>query len=130
MGWLEDRTLQHLYRSAKGEEYVHELSAVDEVPDSLVLKGKKFAFIETLPFKVNWTFRIQFERNGKVGYKYDTGNGKPRIVSATREAYEKKVGNTPAAKLREMHKSGNWGELSKSVTTKGYKEAYKKVKGK
>ena len=126
MSWLGDRVVQHLYRTKKGKEVIVELPASEERPEKL--KGG-YEFVQTLPFRTNLTFKVQFEVNGLVAYKYDTGNGKPRIVSATREQYEKNLGNTPGHKIREMKKEGRYPELSKSVTTKGYKDTYKKLKG-
>lgn len=126
MSWLSDRMIQYLYRHPCGDEIIREYPASEEAPET----WGSYERIEMLPFKTNLTLKIQFERNGLVAYKYDTGNGKPRIVSATREQYEKNVGNMSGDKLRQLKKEGRLSEISKSVTTKGYKETYKKVQEK
>jgi hypothetical protein len=130
MSWLSDRVIKHLYQDPSGEEIVLEFRADRDAPELYKLDGKTYKRVGMLPDKMAMTFKIQFERNGLIAYKYDSGDGKPRTVSATREMYEKRVNNIPAHKLREIHKQGRWSELSKSVTTKGYKEAFSKVQEK
>jgi hypothetical protein len=130
MGWLDERIIQHLYRSELGDELVIELPASEDAKASLKSGGSKYAYIGMLPFRVNLTFKIQFERNGLVAYKYDHGDGRPRVVSATRENYEKNVGNMPAHKIKELKAQGRLSEINKSVTTKGYQKAFEKVKEK
>lgn len=126
MSWLAERKIQYLYRHPKkGDEIILEFYATDEPLDKI----NGYHKVEMLPYKVNLTFKVQFERNGYIGYKYDTGNGKPRTVSATRENYEKNVGNTPSGKLRELKAQGRMSELSPTITSKGYKKTYEKLKG-
>lgn len=128
MSWLADRMIQYLYRDCRGHEIVLEFSASEDPPEYFTgATDAEYKRIEMLPYKVNLTFKVQFERNGLVAYKYDTGDGKPRVVSATRERYEKNLGNIPGDKLAQMKKEGRLSEISKSVTTKGYQETYKKV---
>src|ERR1019366_8244849 len=100
MGWLDERVLKHLYRKKAGEEIVAELEAGKDLP----AKVKGYIFVETLPYKVHWTLKVQFERNGLVAYRYDNGDGKPRTVSATRENYEKNLGNMPAHEVQKLKK--------------------------
>lgn len=126
MSWLADRVIQHLYRNDTGEELIVEVPAKDEPPTEV----DGYKRLHALPFQVNLTFKIQFERNGLIAYKYDQGNGKTRIVSATRENYEKNMGNVGADKMKQMKKDGSFNDLSKSVTTKGYQNAFKQVQEK
>ena len=60
-------------------------------------------------------FRVKFDQNGRIGYKYDMGNGKQQIRSATRENYEHNLGNRTKKDLKEMGTDRN-----KSVYTKEY----------
>ena len=130
MSWLADRKIQYLYRDLTGEELIFEYEAAVDAPSSTKFEGRVYQKIEMLPYKTNLTFKVQFERNGLIAYKYDTGNGKPRIVSATRENYEKNVGNMPEHKIRQLKKEGRLSEINKSITTKGYQRAFEKVKEK
>lgn len=132
MSWLSDRMIQYLYRcqAGDGNEIILEFQASEDPPDEHADGGFIYKRIEMIPYKTNLTFKVQFERNGLVAYKYDTGNGKPRIVSATRENYEKNLGNMPSHKVRELKAQNRLSELSPSITTKGYKKAYDKAKGK
>jgi hypothetical protein len=126
MSWLSDRIIQYLYRNQRGEEIIVEWRAKDDPPD--LMDGYKR--IEMLPYRVNLTFKIQFERNGLVAYKYDQGDGKPRIVSATRENYEHNIGNTGSGTLNKMKQDGQLSRAAPSITTKGYKETFKKAQAK
>lgn len=131
MSWLANRKIQHLYRNLRGHEIVVEYSSKEEPPEYLTgPTDDPYKRICMLPYKVNLTFRIQFERNGLVAYKYDQGDGKPRVVSATRENYEHNIGNTSGAKLRELKEKGQMSRAAPSITTKGYKDTYKKVQAK
>lgn len=143
MSWLNDRMIQYLYRNSSGEEVIHEAPASDDPPKTISLtnydrkSGKtvtkdagEFQLVRMLPYKVNLTFKVQFERNGLVAYKYDTGNGKPRIVSATRENYEHNVGNTGGDRVKELKGRGHISRMAPSITTKGYRETFKKVQSK
>jgi hypothetical protein len=125
MSWLKDRMIQYLYRKAN-DEIILEFAATDDPPDTV----NGYKRIQMLPYKTNLTFKTVFERNGTVGYKYDTGNGKPRTVSATRENYEHNVGNTGAERYKELKQRGHVSRMSPSITTKGYKETFKKVHSK
>lgn len=60
-------------------------------------------------------FRVKFDNNGRVGYKYDLGNGKQVFRSATRENYEKNLGSRTQKDLKDMGT-----EKNKSVYTKEY----------
>ena len=60
-------------------------------------------------------FRVKFDQNGRVAYKYDMGNGVKQIRSATREAYEHNAGNRTSKDFKEMGSDRN-----KSVYTKAY----------
>lgn len=131
MSWLKDRMIQYLYRNEKGtgpygDEIIVEYEASKEAPPWI----NDYRKIQMLPYKTNLTFKIQFERNGLVAYKYDQGGGKSRIVSATRENYEHNIGNTSGAKLRELKEKGEFHRAAPSITTKGYKETFKKVQAK
>jgi hypothetical protein len=131
MSWLADRKIRYLYRDITGEEIILDWPAsMEDVPELYELAERVYKRIEMLPYKVNLTFKIQFERNGLVAYKYDQGDGKPRTVSATRENFERNMGNLSGDKLNKMkphEKRTTIRELSKSVTTKGYQKAYKQV---
>lgn len=127
MSWLDDRIIQYLYRSPKGTETIIDFPADKDPPDFINGNWKR---IEMVPYKTNLTFKVQFERNGTVGYKYDTGNGKPRVVSATRENYEHNVGNTGNDRVKELKSRGDISRMAPSITTKGYKETFKKVQSK
>ena len=133
MSWLSDRQIQYLYREPSGEEIILDWPASmddDSIPTLWELAGRVYQRIRMLPDKTNLVFKTTFERNGTVGYKYDSGNGRPRVVSATRENYEHNMGNTSGATLREMKAKGRISDASPSITTKGYKEAFKKVQAK
>lgn len=60
-------------------------------------------------------FRVKFDQNGRVAYKYDMGNGKTQIRSATRERYEHNLGNRTSKDFKEMGQDKN-----RSVYTKQY----------
>jgi putative FmdB family regulatory protein len=60
-------------------------------------------------------FRVKFDQNGRVAYKYDMGNGKTQIRSATRERYEHNLGNRTTKDFKEMGQDKN-----RSVYTKQY----------
>jgi hypothetical protein len=130
MSWLDDRIIQYLYLDARGAEVIVEFPSSQDAPDPYTAHGHVYKKVRMLPFKTNLTFRVQFERNGLIAYKYDSGDGKPRTVSATRENYEHNIGNTSNAKLKEMKDKGELSRAAPSITTKGYKETYKKVKAK
>ena len=71
-------------------------------------------------------FRISVEGNGRKGYKTDMGNGRKTVRSETRERYEHRLGNTPAAEIKK-----NPNALTESAYTKRYAEkvgAEKKAK--
>lgn len=130
MSWLGDRMIQYLYKGPHGEEAVFEFPAHADAPEILKTSDDgDFKKVKMLPYKTNLTFVTVFDRNGTVGYRIDSGNGKPRTVSATRLQYEKTVGNMSSSKLLDMKKNDpvRFRELSKSVTTKGYKEKFMKV---
>lgn len=130
MSWMNDRVIQYLYRDLTGEEIVVELSASIEAPELRKFAGRVYQKVEMLPYKTNLTFKTQFERNGTVGYRYSTSGGKPRTVSATRENYEHNCGNTGNDRVKELKKRGHVNRMNPSITTKGYKETFKKVQEK
>jgi hypothetical protein len=121
MGWLSDRIVQYVYSDGE-EEIIIEAKASDEVPPAP--KGYKYKGF--LPEKVNLMTKVQFEQNGRVGYKVSLGDGKHLYRSATREKYEHIVGNTPSSKLKSMGRGGE-GSMNESVYTKSYGEAVKKT---
>lgn len=59
--------------------------------------------------------RIQFEQNGRVGYKMKLNNGAEIRRSATRERYEHIGGNKSVKELKSMGK-----DLNRSVYSKSY----------
>lgn len=60
-------------------------------------------------------FRVKFDQNGRVGYKYDMGDGKKQVRSATRENYEKNALSRTAKDFKEMGADRN-----RSIYTKEY----------
>lgn len=130
MSWLKDRKIQYLYVDPTGEEVILEFPASFDAPNLQEIAGRIYTRKAMVPFKTNLTFKTSFERNGTVGYKYDTGTGKPRIVSATRENYEHNVGNTGIDRVKELKERGHISRMAPSITTKGYKETFKKVQAK
>lgn len=60
-------------------------------------------------------FRVKYEQNGRVAYKYDLGDGKKVHRSATREKYEHNLGSRGSRDLKDMGTDKN-----KSVYTKEY----------
>ena len=118
MGWLSDRTIQYLYSNGE-DEVIIEASAEEgppQAPEGYHYKG-------FLPDKVNLMTKVQFEQNGRIGYKISVGDGKHIYRSATREKYEHTVGNTSRSKLTE--KKQELGSLNESVYSKSYGEAVK-----
>lgn len=97
MGWLDERTVEYLYRKPDGEEFVLEYTASEDAPEEF--EGAKK--VGLLPFKLGGYTKVQFERNGRIGYEYRQGDGKKRIVSATREKYEHTMGNLGSKALKE-----------------------------
>jgi hypothetical protein len=131
MSWLKDRTIQYLYRNTRGHEIILEFVASEDPPDYWTgATDSEYKRIQMLPYKTNLTFKTSFDINGTVGYKYDSGTGKPRIVSATRENYEHNVGNTGGDRYKELKERGHVSRMAPSITTKGYKETFKKVQAK
>lgn len=116
MGWLEERIIQHLYSNGE-DQIVIEAKACDDPPpppDGYVYKG--FA-----PDKMNLMTKVQYEQNGRVAYRIDIGDGKFIHRSATRERYERQIGNTAGADNARKTEQ-------KSVYTKAYAEAVEKKK--
>jgi hypothetical protein len=111
MSWLSEREIVHVYRKKDGTEAYIGLPASEEPPE--VFEGG--AYSGFLPDKVHLTFKTSFEVNGRIGYRYSTGDGKPRIVSATRERYEHNLGNKGTKALKQMGT-----DASKSVYTKSF----------
>lgn len=111
MSWLADRMVEYLYRRPDGEEFILEISAQEDPPDEYDGAEK----IRLLPYKMGGYTRVQFERNGRIGYEYRQPDGKKRIVSATREKYEHNMGNMGSKALKE---AGT--KKSDSVYTKTY----------
>lgn len=60
-------------------------------------------------------FKVKYDQHGRVGYKYDLGNGKTIHRSASRENHEHNLGSRSEKDLKTM---GN--EKGKSVYTKEY----------
>lgn len=120
MGWLSDRTIQYLYSNGE-DEVIIEATAEEGPPQA----PKGYVYRGFLPDKVNLMTKVQFEQNGRIGYKISVGDGKHVYRSATRERYEHTVGNTSQSKLRE--KQQELGSLNNSVYSKSYGEAVKKT---
>ena len=97
MSWLEDRMVEYLYRTEGGQEFILEIPATEDPPDEY--QGAKK--IRLLPYKLGGYTRVQFERNGRIGYEYKQSDGKKRVVSATRERYEHNMGNMGSKALKE-----------------------------
>jgi hypothetical protein len=131
MSWLNDRKIQYLYRNTRGHEIVLEFQATEDPPEYFTgATDSEYKRVQMIPYKTNLTFKTVFERNGTVGYKYDNGDGRPRVVSATRENYEHNVGNTGGERVKELKKRGHISRMAPSITSKGYKETFKKVQDK
>ena len=125
MSWLNERTTICEYEHEDGTKEYWE-GVWESRPETL--NGAKY--VGFAPDKLNTTIRIQFERNGRVGYRYNLGDGKVAIRSATRERYEHIAGNTPAseakAKSTEMAQSVYTKEYQKVVDTQMANEAAKR----
>jgi putative FmdB family regulatory protein len=65
-------------------------------------------------------FRVKYEQNGRIGFKYDMGNGKKTHRSATRENYEHLGGSRSS---KDFHSMG--ADKNRSVLTKRYDEHVK-----
>lgn len=112
MGWLSERTIQHLYSNGE-EEIIIEAAAADDVPKA----PKGFKYKGFAPDKCSIMTKVQYEQNGRVAYKVDVGDGKHIHRSATRERYEKALGNTSGATTAKVK--------PESVYTKAYGEKVK-----
>lgn len=117
--------IQYLYVSEAGEEVVHEFQASEDPPDEIDGFKRKHA----LPFKdFNLMSKVQFEQNGRIGYKVSIGNGKHLYRSATKERYDHMVGNTGASAIREAKRQGYKMGSTDSVFTKSYDQKVKEAK--
>lgn len=123
MGWLEDRIVQYLYSDGE-EDIVIEAKASDEVPPA----PEGFTYKGIVPDRDLFMTKVQFERNGRVGYSINVGNGtsKPFTRSATRERYEHMVGNTGADAHKYAKERGYSVDYNKSVLTKPYSKFVEK----
>lgn len=66
-------------------------------------------------------FKLKYDQNGRVGFKYDMGNGKQFHRSATREKHEHTLGNRSEKDLKAMGDA-----KGESVYTKEYQRAVDK----
>ena len=123
MAWLEDRTIQYHF-SKKGDDIIIEAPASEPRPET----PKGYIYKGMLPFKMNLMTKVQFEQNGRIGYRIDVGDGKQIYRSATREKYEHTVGNTGREKYREAKRQGTKIEENKSIYTKAYDKKVEKHK--
>mgnify|MGYP000119551025 CR=1 FL=1 len=113
MSWLDDRTTVCIYRHPDGTEEYWE-GRFEDRPETL----DGAVYVGFTPDKLNSTIRIRFDNNGRIGYRYNLGNGKVAIRSATRERYEHMAGNTPASQAKAKSE-----DMGKSVYTKEYQRA-------
>jgi hypothetical protein len=120
--WLQERPITYIYKLPDGTETYLTLAAKFDPPETH--EGGTYAGY--LPDKIHMTFKISYEQNGRAAYKYDTGNGKPRYVSATRERYEKVMGNTGNDKLKTMKAQ----EKTQTVYSRGFEKHLKEQKEK
>lgn len=129
MGWLDERKVDYLYRREDGTEFVIQLNASEEAP----AKMGTGSLVHMLPFELGGYTRVQFERNGRIGYEYKQSDGKKRIVSATREKYEHNIGNMGSKALKESGTRKNESVYTKSYGNKvekaEHRQAEKFVKG-
>lgn len=121
MSWLAERTTLCIYKHPETGDEVYWEGIWEERPDHL----DGYLYAGFAPDQVNLTVRSQFERNGRIGYNYNLGNGRKFIRSATREKYEHNLGNLSAA---ERKKQGN--SIADSVYSSSFKRAIKDEKAK
>jgi len=125
MSWLDDRVVQYLYSNGI-DEVVLEASVAEDRPRA----PKGYTYKGLLPYKLNLLTKVQFVQNGRIGYKIDTGSGKPLYRSATRERYEHVMGNTGAEAFREAKRQGYKIDTNETVFDKKYGAAVKELKAK
>ena len=125
MGWLDERLIKYLYSNDK-EEIIIEAPAGGEIPPAP--KGYKYKGFA--PDKTYIMTRVQFEQNGRIGYRIDVGDGKQLYRSATREQYEHKVGNIGADRYKEAKRQGEDLKINDSVYAKAYGEKVKEAEKK
>lgn len=127
MSWLSERLIQYRYVSSSGEERIYEFPAKEDAPEKI----GKFKKAEMLPYTdMNLMTKVQFERNGRVGYDINLGDGKHIRRSATREQYEHKVGNTGIEEIKRAKREGQKIDWNPSVYTKPFADAVEKAKQK
>jgi hypothetical protein len=124
MGWLDERIIQYHF-SKDDDDIIIEAPASKprpEAPDGYKYEGM-------LPYKTNLMTKVQFEQNGRIGYRIDVGDGKQIYRSATREKYEHTIGNMGTHQYKKEKAQGAVDErLNESKYTKAYGEAVKKKK--
>ncbi len=123
MGWLDDRRVEYLYRDSEGSEFTYEFGA-DETPPETIDGAKRICL---LPYKLGGYTRVQFERNGRIGYEYRQSDGTKRIVSATREKYEHNMGNMGSKALKEAGTKKNESVYTKEFGKKVEKAEHQKA---
>lgn len=117
--------IQYLYVNEAGAEQILEFQAKDDPPDEVDGYKRKYA----LPYKdYNLMTKVQFEQNGRIGYRIGLGDGKSLYRSATKERYEHMVGNTGASKIAEAKRQGYKLGSTDSVFTKSYGEKVRDAK--
>src|SRR5208283_1722601 len=76
-------------------------------------------------------FKIKFDQNGRVGFKYDMGGGKQFRRSATREQHEHILGSRTNADIRKMGNAKSEGvytkEFGRAVKEKQTEQAAQKL---
>ena len=126
MGWLDDRTIEYLYFNGK-QYIILEAKASEDRP----APPPGFKYKGMVPYKMNLMTKVQFEQNGRIGYRIDVGDGKQIYRSATREKFEHQVGNMGAQQFKKEKEQGLKSErLSESAYTKAYAEKVKESKRK
>ena len=124
MGWLDKRVIEYMY--FKDNDYIIlEAPASEDRPPTPA--GYRYGGM--VPYKMNLMTKVQFEQNGRIGYRIDVGDGKQIYRSATREKFEHRAGNMGAHQFkREKEQGMDNTRLSESAYTKAYGEKVKKVK--
>lgn len=120
MSWLNELTVC-IYRHPETSEEIYWEGPWEERPQEI--EGHLYAGFA--PRKTGMVVRSMFERNGRVAYEYNLGNGKKFIRSATRERYEHNLGNLSAEKRKEK---GN--QIADSVYSRSFEKALKDAKAK
>jgi hypothetical protein len=124
MGWLDERIIQYLF--VKDDEYIIlEAAASEDRPET----PKDHKYCGMVPYKINLMTKVQFEQNGRIGYRIGLGDGRQIHRSATREKYEHTLGNMGSHQYKKEKAQGAQNErLNESQYSKAYGDAVKKKK--